>query len=49
MADKQYTFEDLSQCLSCITKECGLVDGNECEKFKCFSDVHSQDCWLLKA
>lgn len=42
MADKQYTFEDLSPCLSCVTKECGLVDGNECEKFKCFSDVQSR-------
>lgn len=42
MVDKQYTFEDLSPCLSCITKECGLVDGNECEKFKCFSDAQSR-------
>jgi hypothetical protein len=42
MADKQYTLEDLSPCLSCITKECGLVDGNECEKYKCFSEAQSR-------
>lgn len=41
MADKQYTFEDLSPCLSCITKECGFVDGNECEALGLFEVIKS--------
>lgn len=42
MGNIQYTFEDLSPCLSCITKECGLVDGNECDKCKCFLEAKSR-------
>lgn len=38
----KYKFADLSPCISCATKECGLVDGNECDKFKCFSEVKSK-------
>lgn len=31
--------EDLSPCVNCETKECGLMDGNECDKLKIFLDV----------
>lgn len=34
-----YTFADLSPCISCTTKQCGLVDGNECDKCKCYLET----------
>lgn len=31
--------EDLSPCIDCKTKECGLIDGNECDKCRTFLNI----------
>lgn len=31
--------EDLSPCIDCKTKECGLIDGTECDKCRTFLNI----------
>lgn len=38
----KYCIDDFSPCTSCLTKECGLVDGNECEKCNDFLKIKSK-------
>lgn len=38
----RYCIDDFSPCMSCLTKECGLVDGNECEKYGDFLKIKSK-------
>lgn len=32
-------FDVLSPCSNCVSKECGLIDGNECEKLHIFQKL----------
>ena len=39
---KKYDLEDFSPCKVCLTRECGLIDGNECEKCNSFLTLKSE-------
>lgn len=35
----KYDIEDFSLCINCETKECGLIDGQECDKLNYFHNL----------
>lgn len=43
----EYVVDDFSPCVNCKTKECGLIDGQECDKQRAFKKF-KQDYFICK-
>lgn len=43
-----YVVDDFSPCINCKTKECGLIDGQECDKQRAF-EKFKQDYFTYKS